>query len=509
MKLKNRLKRFFYKPSLYLLWDILFQALNFFVVLEWFPLTTNRAWAKYDTSAIAFCMSWVAVSYLFGRYRRMSRQKSTASLFNLLYTAVIVFGINYVWFMRREMLSENVLFVFTLGIFLINLAYSIIYFSYRYASDPEEIVHPKAREKASVLKPEEKLDIEQVANRKKQIVDYAGERLEKFLSETIDLSSSNLLLLSTTTLFNVQTIPYYRFSAIVNFSSFNNMRGINKFFATVNEKLPDDGIFIGCFKDKATRKKEILISYPSIIRWIIYSLFYFFKRVIPKIFITRRLYYDITKGKNRVLSKTEMYGRLYYCGFEVIDEKKIKKYTYFVARRKQAPPLKMKRVYGPLIRLRRVGKNGKIFGVYKMRTMYPYSEFLQEYIYQHNALQEGGKFNHDIRVNTIGAFFRRFWLDELPMILNFCRGEMKLVGIRPLSQQYFSLYSKELQEKRTKAKPGLLPPFYADMPKTLDDIQASEMKYLIACEEKGTFRTDVTYLFKILGNIIFKKARSK
>ncbi len=95
------------------------------------------------------------------------------------------------------------------------------------------------------------------------------------------------------------------------------------------------------------------------------------------------------------------------------------------------------------------------------------------------------------------------------MILNFCRGEMKLVGIRPLSQQYFSLYSKELQEKRTKAKPGLLPPFYADMPKTLDDIQASEMKYLIACEEKGTFRTDVTYLFKILGNIIFKKARSK
>ena len=55
---------------------------------------------------------------------------------------------------------------------------------------------------------------------------------------------------------------------------------------------------------------------------------------------------------------------------------------------------------------------------------------------------------------------------------------MKLVGVRPLSQHYFSLYTKELQDKRILCKPGLVPPYYADMPKNLDEIIASEMRYL-------------------------------
>jgi lipopolysaccharide/colanic/teichoic acid biosynthesis glycosyltransferase len=94
------------------------------------------------------------------------------------------------------------------------------------------------------------------------------------------------------------------------------------------------------------------------------------------------------------------------------------------------------------------------------------------------------------------------------MIFNLLRGEMKLVGVRPLSAHYYSLYTKELQEKRNKFKPGLLPPFYADMPKTLDEIQSSEMKYLLLCESKGVFWTDLKYFFLILKNIFIKKARS-
>jgi lipopolysaccharide/colanic/teichoic acid biosynthesis glycosyltransferase len=103
---------------------------------------------------------------------------------------------------------------------------------------------------------------------------------------------------------------------------------------------------------------------------------------------------------------------------------------------------------------------------------------------------------------------RRYWIDELPMILNLLKGEMKLVGVRPLSIQYFNLYNKDLQEKRVKFKPGLLPPFYADMPQTLDEIQESEMKYLRDCEAKGVMTTDFKYLFLILKNILIKKARS-
>ena len=94
------------------------------------------------------------------------------------------------------------------------------------------------------------------------------------------------------------------------------------------------------------------------------------------------------------------------------------------------------------------------------------------------------------------------------MLINLFRGEMKLVGVRPLSQQYFNLYSDELQQKRIRFKPGLLPPFYADMPKTLDEIQASEMRYLNMCEQRGCFVADNYYFWKILYNIIIKRARS-
>jgi lipopolysaccharide/colanic/teichoic acid biosynthesis glycosyltransferase len=140
--------------------------------------------------------------------------------------------------------------------------------------------------------------------------------------------------------------------------------------------------------------------------------------------------------------------------------------------------------------------------------MHPYSEFLQAYIYSRNSLQEGGKFKRDIRVTTLGRIMRKYWLDELPMLINLARGNMKLVGVRPLSAQYFSLYSKELQELRTKFKPGLLPPFYADMPKTLEEIEKSEMNYLLLCTKNGTFLTDIKYFFLIIRNILFRSARS-
>ena len=149
-----------------------------------------------------------------------------------------------------------------------------------------------------------------------------------------------------------------------------------------------------------------------------------------------------------------------------------------------------------------------MFKVYKFRTMHPYSEFLQAYIYERYSLQEGGKFNHDIRVTTLGRIMRKYWMDELPMLINLIKGDMKLVGVRPISQHYFSLYSQELQQKRTQHKPGLLPPFYADMPKTLEEIEASEMRYLTMCEQRGTLITDFIYFWKIFYTIVFKRARS-
>jgi lipopolysaccharide/colanic/teichoic acid biosynthesis glycosyltransferase len=229
---------------------------------------------------------------------------------------------------------------------------------------------------------------------------------------------------------------------------------------------------------------------------------------MPKIPVFKKVYFGITKGKNRVLSKAETFGRLYSCGFEVIDEKKIGYELYIVARKVCQPAYDLNPTYGALIKLNRIGRKGKPFNVYKLRTMYAFSEYLQEYVYKQNSLQDGGKFKDDFRITTEGKFFRKFWLDEIPMILNVLKGEMKIVGVRPLSKHYFSLYTDELKQMRIKYKPGLVPPYYVDLPKSLDEIMESELRYLKAYEEHP-LRTDVSYFFKAFYNIFVKRARSK
>ncbi len=84
---------------------------------------------------------------------------------------------------------------------------------------------------------------------------------------------------------------------------------------------------------------------------------------------------------------------------------------------------------------------------------------------------------------------------------------MKIVGVRPLSKQYFDLYRKDVRERRIKYKPGLIPPFYADMPSDLVEIQESEMKYLDSYD-KHPVSTDFRYFWKSSWNILFRKARS-
>ena len=146
--------------------------------------------------------------------------------------------------------------------------------------------------------------------------------------------------------------------------------------------------------------------------------------------------------------------------------------------------------------------------MYKLRTMHPYSEYIQEMVFQKQGLQEGGKFNADFRVSTLGRFLRTFWLDELPMLVNVLKGEMKIVGVRPLSRHYFGLYTRDLQKRRIRYKPGLIPPFYADNPKTLQEIMDSENGYMDAYD-KHPFITDVKYFFRAIFNIIFRRYRSK
>ncbi|MCK5011093.1 MAG: sugar transferase, partial [Deltaproteobacteria bacterium] len=342
---------------------------------------------------------------------------------------------------------------------------------------------------------------------KKDIVEECGQVAYDYISENIDLSNPKNLVVSTTTRFNILYQPDGYLNGIVNLKRVNDIRFINKFFETINVKLPVEGRLIGCAETKDLRKARILRKFPPGLNWIYYFFDYIIKRVLPKFQLTKNIYFILTRGQNRVLTRAEILGRLYSCGFEVEDETFVNGRYFFSMSKVSEPVYPKNPTYGMLVRLPRVGYKGEIIRVYKMRTMHPYAEYLQSYVYNKHSLQDGGKFHNDFRISSAGRIMRALWLDELPMLLNWMRGELKLVGVRPISEQYYSLYSKDHQKRRIRYKPGLVPPFYADLPKTLEEIEDSESKYLDAYD-KHPFRSNWRYFWKAWYNIIFKRARS-
>lgn len=293
---------------------------------------------------------------------------------------------------------------------------------------------------------------------------------------------------------------------IIAVQRLNDVRYINKFLESANANLPLGGRFAAFLETAEQRRDRILKKYPKNIRMVLYSLDYLIRRVWPKLPYVKKVYFTLTRGRNRVVSKIEMYGRIYSCGFELLDVLKTEDRLYFVAQKTGTPAYNTEATYGPLVKLRRQGKN-KVIRVYKIRTMYPYSEYLQQYVFDHNGLESGGKMKNDPRVNAVGRFLRKYWLDELPMLFNVVKGDLKLFGVRPISAQYLSLYPPEFQEFRKKFRPGLIPPYYVDLPHSFEEIVESERQYLMAYQE-APLRTDLKYFAKALQNIIIKRVRS-
>jgi len=297
-------------------------------------------------------------------------------------------------------------------------------------------------------------------------------------------------------------------TGIVNLQRVNDIRRINKYLEEANRQLYTGGYNVICMEAKNSRKKRILNKFHPWIAWPYYTLDFILKRAFPKWKYTRKLYFMITGGRNRVISITEGLGRLASCGFEIVGYRTFGYLTYIVSRKVSDPAYDMAPTYGMFITLKRIGKDGRMVPVKKLRTMHPYSEYLQEFVYENNSLAKGGKLKNDFRMTGWGRLFRRYWIDELPMLVNWLKRDMKLVGVRPVSAHYLSLYPEDVREIRQKVKPGLIPPFYADLPETIEEIAESEKQYVEAYLEKP-FTTDLKYLWLILFNIVVRKARSR
>jgi lipopolysaccharide/colanic/teichoic acid biosynthesis glycosyltransferase len=148
-----------------------------------------------------------------------------------------------------------------------------------------------------------------------------------------------------------------------------------------------------------------------------------------------------------------------------------------------------------------------MIGVYKFRTMHPYSEYLQDYVIKKNGYSEIGKPADDFRLTSWGGTMRKLWLDELPQLINVVKGEMKLVGIRPVSKRFLEEYPDDMKELRLKHKPGCVPPYVALLKQEVGEYIESERTYLKE-KELNPYTTDTKYFFRAVYNILSNKIRS-
>ena len=504
-----------------LLADIAILTISFLAMVWTKPASLRSYLPSHTPFFLGMALMWIVVSLVNGKmhggkiinFTTLFTRVLTSNIIAISITALIMYTVREYYYSRTIVLGTALLTT------ILELVFGSIFIAFKKAvvQDYEDYDKYKTYKKPSEydlvrgvngkgVKKEENSEVNPgitLAIEK----EVGSEIALAILKMTCSNFTDRTAVLSTTTVFNITSLLKEKYDYIINLHKINDIKRLDIFLDAVNSKLEMEGYFFCCVETKDQRKHRLLKKYPALLNYIYYFFDFIVKRILPKLKFTRGLYFFLTRGENAVLSRAETLGRLSRAGFRIKQESFIGNLLCIEAKKTIEPLVLNENVYGPVIALRRVGKDGKLIKVYKLRTMHPYSEYIQDYVYQLHDLRNGGKFNNDFRITSWGAICRKIFLDELPMLMNFFQGNMKIFGVRPLSKQYFELYRKDVQERRIKYKPGLIPPFYVDMPADLDAIQASELKYLDSFD-KHPFFTDFRYFWKSIWNILFRKARS-
>ncbi len=144
----------------------------------------------------------------------------------------------------------------------------------------------------------------------------------------------------------------------------------------------------------------------------------------------------------------------------------------------------------PFFIQKRPGFNGKIFSIYKFKTM-------------RDSTNAAGVLLPDFeRITSLGKIIRKLSLDELPQLMNVLKGEMSFVGPRPLLPEYLPLYS-ESQNKRHLVKPGITGWAQVNGRNTLS--WQDKFKLDVYYVEQQSFILDLKILCKTVGKVILPR----
>lgn len=159
---------------------------------------------------------------------------------------------------------------------------------------------------------------------------------------------------------------------------------------------------------------------------------------------------------------------------------------------------------GPVIFLQdRNGINGEVFRMYKFRSMCVNAPEMHKELLKMNDLDGPAfKMQDDPRITNVGRFIRKTSIDELPQLINILKGEMSIVGPRPLPT-YETAQCNEYQNQRLQVKPGLTCYWQCsgrnDIP--FDEWIELDLKYI----EEASFWVDLKIIFMTVAAVVTGK----
>ncbi|MEW8957055.1 sugar transferase [Clostridium sp.] len=150
---------------------------------------------------------------------------------------------------------------------------------------------------------------------------------------------------------------------------------------------------------------------------------------------------------------------------------------------------------------KRLGLNGEFIKVYKFRTMYENSAELFEKFTpeQKREFEINFKLDDDPRITKIGDFLRKSSLDELPQLVNILKGDMSVVGPRPIVEKEVEKYGEYI-EKLLKVKPGLTGNWQANgrSDTTYEERVQMDMDYI----DNRSFGFDIKIIFQTIFSVL-------
>lgn len=229
-----------------LITDIAFWAVAIFILITWRVVADKQIITRYLISYAIFASIWVVFGILIKKYKSWRKTSYKTLLLKVFITSILTAGyILYHYYKIYPDLSILTLYFSLLIVLCINIFAILIYQGYRYATFMDVVLPTyEKRHPNTVLEPPITIDKEKAKKLKQLIINNTNKETFDFLSKNTPLESTNTHITQTTHRLNIQLLTNYQYDCIINLSLLNNIIGINKFFCVVNEKLPDNGIWV-------------------------------------------------------------------------------------------------------------------------------------------------------------------------------------------------------------------------------------------------------------------------